>query len=39
VQLNKLTVATLKAFLESVGVKPEGKKADIMKQVETHFAA
>lgn len=32
-QLKKLTVPVLKAFLKQVGEKPEGKKADIINQV------
>ncbi|KAG0267084.1 X-ray repair cross-complementing protein 6 [Mortierella polycephala] len=38
-QLNKVTVATLKEFLASVNVRPNGtRKADLVSQVETYFA-
>lgn len=38
-QLNKLTVATLKAYLSSVKVEPVGKKADLIAQVEAYFSS
>ncbi|KAG0244418.1 X-ray repair cross-complementing protein 6 [Actinomortierella wolfii] len=37
--LNKTTVAALKAFLNSVKIKPKGsRKADLVEQVEDYFA-
>ncbi|KAI1319829.1 X-ray repair cross-complementing protein 6 [Mortierella claussenii] len=37
-ELNKATVATLKEFLSSVNLKPEGtKKAELISQVEKYF--
>lgn len=38
-QLAKLTVPVLKAYLKSVGVRPATKKAELLEMVETHLGS
>ena len=36
-QLQKLTVPVLKEYLKSVGVKPAGKKQDLIDSIKEHL--
>ena len=37
IQLQKMTVPVLKAYLKKVGIKPEGKKQDLVETVKEHL--
>lgn len=37
IQLQKVTVPVLKAYLKNVGIKPEGKKQDLVEAVKKYL--